>query len=485
MKDIPNVQLHIDGHWREGAASRTLPIENPALGMAIAEVAFAEPDDVEEAAAAAVRAFAGWKRTSAYERYGMMRKAAQLLRDRVGEIAAFMTIEQGKPLMESRLEILASADTIDWFAEEGRRAYGRVIPARQPDVYQLVVKEAVGPVAAFSPWNFPMQLATRKVAGALAAGCTVVLKAAEETPVSAAELVRAFVDAGVPKGVVNLVFGDPAAISSHLIRHEGIRKISFTGSTEVGKMLSAEAGRHMKRMTSELGGHAPVIVFKDADIQLAARTMAASKFRNAGQVCISPTRFMIQEDVYDRFVEEFLAAARNVKVGNGLEDGVTMGPMANSRRVAAMEQFVADAEQHQGKVLLGGKAGEAIGNYWEPTVIADLPITSRAMTEEPFGPLAVINRFSQFDDAVSEANRLDYGLAAYAWTRSARTAQQVAASVEAGMITINHLGFGPPETPWGGVKDSGQGSEAGTEGLESYLSTKFVSQAGLSDLMAD
>lgn len=485
MSDIPNVRLHIDGHWRDGAASRTLPIENPALGMAIAEVAFAEPDDVEEAAAAAVRAFAGWKRTSAYDRYGMMRKAAQLLRDRVGEIAAFMTIEQGKPLMESRLEILGSADTIDWFAEEGRRAYGRVIPPRQPDVYQLVVKEAVGPVAAFSPWNFPMQLATRKVAGALAAGCTVVLKAAEETPVSAAELVRAFVDAGVPKGVVNLVFGDPAAISSHLIRHEGIRKISFTGSTEVGKMLSAEAGRHMKRMTSELGGHAPVIVFKDADIQLAARTMAASKFRNAGQVCISPTRFMIQDDVYDRFVEEFLAAARNVKVGNGLEDGVTMGPMANSRRVAAMEQFVADAEQHQGKVLLGGKAGEAKGNYWEPTVIASLPITSRAMTEEPFGPLAVINRFSQFEDAVSEANRLDYGLAAYAWTRSARTAQQVAASVEAGMITINHLGFGPPETPWGGVKDSGHGSEAGTEGLESYLSTKFVSQAGLSDLIPD
>ena len=481
MTDYPHIQLFIDGHWRDGAAARSLPVVNPATGAVMGQVACAETADLEEVAAAAVRGFAVWRQTSAFERYKIMRRAAQLLRDRVERVASLMTLEQGKPLAEARMEVLAGADTIDWFAEEGRRAYGRVIPARQPDVYQLVVKEPVGPVAAFTPWNFPINQVVRKLSAALAAGCSIVVKAPEETPASPAELIRAFIDAGVPAGSVNLVYGEPAHISSYLIAHPAIRKISFTGSTPVGKQLAAMAGLHMKRMTMELGGHAPVVIFDDADVALAAKTMAASKFRNAGQVCVSPTRFLVQEGVYKEFVAQFVMHAEKLQVGNGMDTGVGMGPLANPRRMATMENLIADAQQQQGQVKTGGQRLGSAGNFWSPTVIAELPTSARAMSEEPFGPMALINPFATFDDAVREANRLPFGLAAYAWTRSARTAQQIAASVETGMITINHLGLGMPETPFGGVKDSGYGSEGGTEALEAYLNPKFVSQAGLKD----
>lgn len=479
MNDYPTIQLYIDGHWRAGAAARSLPVHNPATGTVMGQVACAETSDLEEVAAAAERGFAVWKRISAFERYKTMRKAAQLLRDRVEHVARLMTLEQGKPLAEARMEILAGADTIDWFAEEGRRAYGRVIPARQHDVYQLVIKEPVGPVAAFTPWNFPINQIVRKLSAALAAGCSIIVKAPEETPASPAELIRAFIDAGVPAGVVNLVYGDPAHISSYLIAHPAIRKISFTGSTPVGKQLAAMAGLHMKRMTMELGGHAPVVIFDDADVALAAKTMVASKFRNAGQVCVSPTRFLVQEGVYKDFVEQFVMHAEKLQVGSGLEASTTMGPLANPRRKAAMENLVADARAQHAHIHTGGVPVGSTGNFWAPTVITELPVTARAMTEEPFGPLALINPFATFDEAVREANRLPFGLAAYAWTRSARTAQQIAASIETGMITINHLGLGTPETPFGGVKDSGYGSEGGTEALEAYMNPKFVSQAGL------
>ena len=481
MSNYPHVQLYIDGHWREGAAARKLPVLNPATGEVMGELACAETADLEEVAEAANRGFDVWRKISAFDRYKMMRKAAQLLRDRVETVAQLMTLEQGKPLAEARMEVMAGADTIDWFAEEGRRAYGRVIPARQMDVYQLVIKEPVGPVAAFTPWNFPINQIVRKLSAALAAGCSIIVKAPEETPASPAELIRAFIDAGVPAGVVNLVYGDPAHISTYLIAHPAIRKISFTGSTPVGKQLAAMAGQHMKRMTMELGGHAPVVVFNDADIALAAKTMAASKFRNAGQVCVSPTRFLVQEGVFNEFVDQFVMHAEKLKVGNGMEAGINMGPLANPRRMSAMQNLVADAAQQNAKLKTGGKAMGTAGNFWAPTVLTELPLSARAMTEEPFGPMALINPFKTFDDAVQEANRLPFGLAAYAWTRSARTAQQIAASVETGMITINHLGLGMPETPFGGVKDSGYGSEGGTEALEAYLNPKFVSQAGLSD----
>lgn len=481
MSNYPHVQLFIDGHWREGAAARQLPVLNPATGEVMGDLACAETADLEEVAEAADRGFEVWRKISAFDRYKMMRKAAQLLRDRVETVAQLMTMEQGKPLAEARMEVMAGADTIDWFAEEGRRAYGRVIPARQMDVYQLVIKEPVGPVAAFTPWNFPINQIVRKLSAALAAGCSIIVKAPEETPASPAELIRVFIDAGVPAGVVNLVYGDPAHISTYLIAHPAIRKISFTGSTPVGKQLAAMAGQHMKRMTMELGGHAPVIVFNDADIALAAKTMAASKFRNAGQVCVSPTRFLVQEGAFNEFVDQFVMHAEKLKVGNGMEAGINMGPLANPRRMSAMQNLVADAAQQNGKLKTGGKALGTAGNFWAPTVLTELPLSARAMTEEPFGPMALINPFKTFDDAVQEANRLPFGLAAYAWTRSARTAQQIAASVETGMITINHLGLGMPETPFGGVKDSGYGSEGGTEALEAYLNPKFVSQAGLSD----
>ena len=481
MSNYPQVQLYIDGHWREGAEARKLPVLNPATSEVMGDLACAETADLEEVAEAANRGFEVWRKISAFDRYKMMRKAAQLLRDRVETVAQLMTLEQGKPLAEARMEVMAGADTIDWFAEEGRRAYGRVIPARQMDVYQLVIKEPVGPVAAFTPWNFPINQIVRKLAAALAAGCSIIVKAPEETPASPAELIRAFIDAGVPAGVVNLVYGDPAHISTYLIAHPAIRKISFTGSTPVGKQLAAMAGQHMKRMTMELGGHAPVIVFNDADIALAAKTMAASKFRNAGQVCVSPTRFLVQEGAFNEFVDQFVMHAEKLKVGNGMEAGINMGPLANPRRMSAMQNLAADAAQKNGKLKTGGKALGTAGNFWAPTVLTELPLSARAMTEEPFGPMALINPFKTFDDAVQEANRLPFGLAAYAWTRSARTAQQIAASVETGMITINHLGLGMPETPFGGVKDSGYGSEGGTEALEAYLNPKFVSQAGLSD----
>ncbi len=475
----PNTQLYIDGQWIDAASGRTMPIVNPATGDVIGTLAYAEQADLDHALEATARGFATWKKISAFERSKMMRKAANLLRDRIDHVAMLMTMEQGKTIAEAKAEIINGADTIDWFAEEARRTYGRVIPARGEGIYQLVIKEPVGPVAAFTPWNFPINQIVRKLSAALAAGCSIIVKAPEETPASPAELIRAFADAGVPPGTIGLVYGDPATISSYLIPHPVIRKISFTGSTVVGKQLAAMAGAHMKRATMELGGHAPVIIFDDADAAVAAKVMASSKFRNAGQVCISPTRFLVQEGIYDSFVEQFVANTRKLKVGDGLEQGVNMGALANPRRSKAMEANLEDVGKHGGHVKTGGHRIGSKGNFFEPTVVTELPNDARAMNEEPFGPMAIINPFKTFDDAVKEANRLPFGLAAYAWTKSAKTANAIASSVETGMISINHVGLGIPEVPFGGVKDSGYGSEGGSEAIEPYLNPKFVTQAGI------
>ena len=475
----PNTQLFINGEWCNAASGKTLPVVNPATGQTIGTVAHAEKADLDRALEAADNGFRTWKKVSAFERSKIMRKAANLLRERADTIAPLMTAEQGKTVAEAKAEIMAGADTIDWFAEEARRTYGRVIPARSEGVYQLVIKEPVGPVAAFTPWNFPINQAVRKLSAGLAAGCSIILKAPEETPASPAELIRAYVDAGVPAGAVGLVYGVPSEISEYLIPHPIIRKISFTGSTVVGKHLAALAGQYMKRATMELGGHAPVIVFDDADVAVAAKVMASSKYRNAGQVCVSPTRFLVQEGVYNQFVDAFVEQTKKLKVGNGMEQGITMGALANPRRSTAMEANVEDATKHGGKVRTGGHRIGDKGNFYEPTVVTELSNDAKAMNDEPFGPLAVINPFKTFDDAITEANRLPFGLAAYAWTRSAKTANAVANAVETGMITINHLGLALPEVPFGGVKDSGYGSEGGAEAIESYLNPKFVSQAGL------
>ncbi|MBS0642753.1 MAG: NAD-dependent succinate-semialdehyde dehydrogenase [Acetobacteraceae bacterium] len=474
-----DVALFIDGAWTAASGNRTIDVVNPATGEAIGKVAHADRGDLDRALEAADRGFRQWRKVSAFDRSKLMRKAADILRSRADAIATLLTMEQGKPLVEAKGEVLAGADVIDWFAEEARRAYGRVIPARAEGVYQLVVKEPVGPVAAFTPWNFPINQVVRKLSAALAAGCSIIVKAPEETPASPAELIRAFADAGVPAGVINLVYGVPAEISEYLIPHPVIRKMSFTGSTAVGKQLAAIAGAHMKRVTMELGGHAPAIVFDDADVAQASKLLAGFKYRNAGQVCISPTRMLVQEKVYDQFVEGFLEQTKRVKVGDGLESGTSMGPLANTRRIAAMEGFIGDAQQKGARIQTGGNRIGNKGNFFEPTVLTDVPMDARVMHEEPFGPLAIISRFSGFDDVVAEANRLPYGLASYAFTRSAKTANAIANQVEAGMMTINHIGLALPEVPFGGVKDSGYGSEGGSEAIEAYLNTKFVTQAGL------
>ena len=475
----PNVSLFIDGAWTAAASGKTIAVVNPATGEPVGAVAHAERPDLDRALTAAEKGFATWRKISAYDRSKIMRKAADLLRDRADAVATMMTLEQGKPLAEAKGEVLAGADVIDWFAEESKRAYGRVIPARAEGVYQLVIKEPVGPVAAFTPWNFPINQVVRKLSAALAAGCSIIVKAPEETPASPAELIRCFADAGVPAGVIGLVYGVPSEISEYLIPHPVIRKMSFTGSTAVGKQLAALAGLHMKRATMELGGHAPAIVFDDADVNLASRMLATAKYRNAGQVCVSPTRFLIQEKVYDQFVEGFVNYAKALKIGDGMDPATRMGPTANPRRIGAMETLIGDAAQKGATVRTGGNRIGNKGNFFEPTVLTDVPMNARVMHEEPFGPLALISRFSTFEEVVTESNRLPYGLAAYAYTRSAKTANAIAASVESGMMTINHLGLALPEVPFGGVKDSGYGSEGGTEAIEAYSNTKFVTQAGL------
>jgi succinate-semialdehyde dehydrogenase/glutarate-semialdehyde dehydrogenase len=471
-----NVNLFIDGAWKPAVSGKTLPVLNPATEEMIGTVAHAEQADLDLALAAAQKGFETWRKVSAYDRYKLMRRAADVVRSRADEIATLMTMEQGKPLVEAKGETLLAGDLIDWFAEEGRRAYGRTVPPRMDGVFQLEMKEPVGPVAAFTPWNFPINQAVRKMSCAVAAGCSIIVKGPEETPASCAALIDAFAQAGIPAGVVNLVFGVPGDISSYLIPHPVIRKISFTGSTAVGKQLAALAGAHMKRVTMELGGHAPAIVFGDADVDAAAKILSANKFRNAGQVCVAPTRFLVQEPVYGQFVDKFVAAAKALKVGDGLNKETRMGPLAHSRRLDAIEAFVADATAKGAKVETGGRRMGNKGYFFEPTVLTGVPREARIMNEEPFGPLAIINAFDTFDEVVEEANRLPYGLAAYAYTRSTKTAEAIGHAIESGMVSINHHGLALPEVRFGGVKDSGFGSEGGADALDAYLNTKFITQ---------
>jgi len=478
MADYPNIQLHIAGVWRDGENGRRIDVLNPANEEVIGTVAHASIQDLDAALAATERGFALWRKVGAFDRYKTMRKAADLLRARADDIARLLTLEQGKPLAEAKVEIMGGADTIDWFAEEGRRSYGHVIPARAAGIHQMTIKEPVGPVAAFTPWNFPINQIVRKLSAALTTGCSIIVKAPEETPASPAALIKCFLDAGVPGDVIGLVYGVPSEISSYLIASPIIRKVTFTGSTPVGKMLAGMAGQHMKRVTMELGGHAPAMVFDDADVEHAAKTLAFAKFRNAGQVCVSPTRFLVQERIYDQFVASFTTHAKSLKVGDGLDASTNMGPMANERRVPQMETLIADARAKGAEITTGGNRIGNKGYFFEPTVIAGATLDMRAMNEEPFGPVALMRPFKSFDDVVTEANRLPFGLASYAFTSSGKTAAALAAGVEVGMMTINHLGLALPEVPFGGVRDSGYGTEGGDEAIEAYLNTKFVTQAG-------
>ena len=475
----PNTNLYIDGRWQPAASGDTIDVINPSNEEVIGTVARAGTSDLDEALSAADKAFKISKNTSAFDRYKILRKAADLLRQRADVIAQIMTIEQGKPLAESKGETLVGADRIDWMAEEGRRTYGRVIPARADGIYQFTVKEPVGPVAAFTPWNFPLNQILQKVPAAIAAGCSIIVKGPEEAPACCAELAKVFEEAGLPAGVFNLVYGVPSEISDYLIPHPIIKKVTFTGSTAVGKLLAAKAGEHMKLVTMELGGHSPAIVFEDADLDVALNVLSSNKYRNAGQVCISPTRFLVHESVYDKFVDGFKEASENLIVGDGLLPETKMGPLAHDRRLEAIDEFVKDAVKRGGKIETGGERKGNKGYFYEPTVLTNVPLDAKIMNEEPFGPVAPITRFKSFDDVVEEANRLPYGLAAYAYTNSNKTAEAIGSALSSGMVSINHHGLAMPETPFGGIGESGYGKEGGVEGIEAYLQTKFITQASL------
>jgi succinate-semialdehyde dehydrogenase/glutarate-semialdehyde dehydrogenase len=474
-----DTQLLINGVWCDAAGGKTIDVLNPATGRTIGTVAHAGTADLERAVSAAHQGFEVWRKVPANERATIMRKAASLVRERAEAIARLMTQEQGKPLAEARVEVLAAADIIEWFADEGRRVYGRVVPPRNLAVQQTVVKEPVGPVAAFTPWNFPVNQVVRKLSAALTTGCSFLVKAPEETPASPAELLRAFVDAGTPAGVVGLVFGDPAEISRYLISHPVIRKVTFTGSTVVGKQLASLAGRHMKRATMELGGHAPVIVAEDADVELAVRASGSAKFRNAGQVCISPTRFLVHNSLRDEFARALVKHAESLKVSDGLAEGTTLGPLANARRLDAMAKVVEDARAAGATVATGGERIGSDGNFFAPTVLTNVSLESDVFNNEPFGPIAAIRGFDSLEEAIGEANRLPYGLAGYAFTRSFRNVHLLTQQMEVGMLWINQSATPWPEMPFGGVKDSGYGSEGGPEALEPYLATKSVTVAAV------
>ncbi|HJS38568.1 MAG TPA: NAD-dependent succinate-semialdehyde dehydrogenase [Burkholderiales bacterium] len=470
-----DTQLFIDGKWQQPAEGKTLPVVNPATGKEIGRVAHAGRPDLDRALEAAKRGFEVWRDMVPAERAKIMRKAAALVRERVGEIASLLTQEQGKPLAEAKTETLAACDIIDWFADEGLRVYGRIVPSRvNVSIRQMVIKDPVGPVAAFTPWNFPINQIVRKIGGGLAAGCSMLVKAPEETPAAPAALIKAFADAGIPAGVLQLVYGTPAEISNYLIPHPVIRKITFTGSIPVGKQLAALAGQHMKRVTMELGGHAPVIVCEDADIALAVKAAGAAKFRNAGQVCISPTRFLVHKSIARDFAQAFADYAKALKIGDGLAEGTQMGPLANPRRVDAMNAFTEDAVKKGATLLTGGQRIGKEGNFWQPTILADVPKDAKVFNDEPFGPMAAIQPFDTLEAAIAEANRLPYGLAGYAFTRSLKNSDLLARRLEVGMLWMNMPALPSAEMPFGGVKDSGYGSEGGTEAMEAYLNSRAV-----------
>jgi succinate-semialdehyde dehydrogenase / glutarate-semialdehyde dehydrogenase len=471
MDQFPKLELFVAGEWRSRDGA---PVLNPADENVLGTVPHATRADLDDALTAAEEGFRLWRNTSPAKRAEIIQRAAQICRERVEEEAVAMTLEQGKPLAQAKLEILRGCDIIDWDATEGRRVYGRVIPS-EPGMRNTVLRQPIGVVAAFSPWNFPMSSPARKVAGALSSGCAIILKASEETPAGAVGLVRAFADAGLPPGVLNLVFGVPSDISTYLIPQPSVRLVTFTGSIPVGKHLAAMAGEHMKPAIMELGGHAPVIVCDDADPEASAATSALGKSRNSGQVCISPTRFFVEEPIYERFTVAFGEKAKQIKVGDGLDPETQMGPVANDRRLAAMEALIADARAKGARVVAGGSRIGNRGYFHELTVLADVPDDARAMHEEPFGPLALLSPVKTLDEAIDKANSLPYGLAAYAFTRSARNVDQLAERVEVGNLSINHLTASFAETPFGGVKDSGYGREGGTEGLECYTVAKNIS----------
>lgn len=469
------LKLFINGSWRTGEGRDAHAVLNPATGNAIAELPLASAADLDEALDASAKGFAAWRQMDVEARGAILRKAASLIRERTEHIALLLTTEQGKPLVEARGEVASSAALFDYYAEEAKRTYGRVL-VRPSGQRSIVIKQPVGPTATFTPWNFPVYLMAKKLAAALAAGCSVIAKPPEETPGCTSALMRCLSDAGVPADVAQLVYGVPDSVSRHLIGSPIIRKVSFTGSIPVGKHLMRLAADGVKRITMELGGHAPVLIFDDCDLDKTLDMVVPQKFRNAGQVCVSPTRFYVQRGIYDRFVEGFAARTQQVVVGNGMDATTKMGPLANARRPDAIDALVEDARAKGARVLAGGARGNQ-GFFYQPTVLADVPLEANVMSNEPFGPVALMRPFDSFDEAIDQANRLPYGLAAFAFTENGRQANLLGDALESGMVGINSFGISVPDAPFGGIKESGFGSEGGPEGLDSYLVTKAIHQA--------
>ncbi|HEV3258583.1 MAG TPA: NAD-dependent succinate-semialdehyde dehydrogenase [Gemmataceae bacterium] len=470
-------RMYIDGKWCDADSRRTLGVINPATEEVLSEVAYGSRAETRRALEAAARAMPAWMKLTSWDRAKVLKKTADLMRERLDAIARTMTMEQGKPLPEAKAEINHSADTFEWFAEEGKRAYGEVIPNSQPGKRHMTLKHPVGVVGAISPWNFPITLQARKIAPALAAGCTVVSKPASQTPLSLVQLFECMIDAGLPAGVANLVMGPAQEIADELLENPICRKITFTGSTEVGKQLMKGAADQVKRISLELGGHAPFIVFPDADPEAVAKAAVTGKFRNNGQVCIAPSRFFIHKDIHKKFTDAAVEFARNLKLGNGLEAGVEVGPMFEQRALEQTVGLVEDARRRGAKVLTGGKRSERFerGYFFEPTVLSNLAPDSKMLVEEPFAPVMPLLDFSKLDDVIRAANNTRYGLAAYVFTNDLTVAWRMAEGLEAGIIGINDPVPATPQCPFGGMKESGLGRELGHEGLEAYLETKYIS----------
>lgn len=471
----PQAGLIIGGESRSKGSAGVLEVADPATDEILASLPKAGLPEVSEAAAASLQGFGDWSAFSPYERSKILRRAADLMRARAEEAARSLTMEQGKPLAQARLEWASSADLLDWFAEEGRRIYGRVIAGRVADSDLRVLRKPVGPVAALAPWNFPAWGMMQKIAPALASGCSVVAKPSEVTPVTTWHIAMCLLEAGLPPRAISVIWGSSSLISEALIKAPEIRKVTLTGSTRVGRIVAAMAGEHLKKVTMELGGHAPVIVARDADMSKLIPLAAQWKFRNAGQVCVSPTRFLVEDAVYDEFVDGLATAATKVSVGHGLEEGTTMGPLCTRNQRNVISAMVADARAKGARVVAGGDAIGNTGNFHAATVVAEAHSGLVAMNDEPFGPLALITRINSIDEGLAEANRMPVGLASYAFTSNVHTAAKITRLVRAGMLGINHFSMGLPETPFGGVLDSGFGSEGGIEGIEAYTSPMLVS----------
>jgi len=474
MSTYPDLHLYINGQWRKAADD--LPVVNPATEEEIGRLPHAGKRELDDALEAAEAGFRIWSKAPPAERANVLLKAAALMRERQEEIATTITAEHGKPLGQARMEVIRGSEFLEWDAGEATRIYGRVIPSA-PGIRYVVHHQPIGMVAGFSPWNFPLSQPCRKVAGAVATGCSIILKAAEETPGGALHLARAFHDAGLPPGVLNLVFGEPSEISDRLIRHDQVRLVAFTGSTAVGRHLTTLAAQHMTPVLMELGGHAPVIVCEDTDVEAAAISGAVRKFRNAGQVCTSPTRFFVHESVFEEYTDAFVRRAAETVVGNGMDPGIEMGPLANDRRIGALTSLVKDARDNGAEIRTGGSKTGDKGYFFEPTVLTNVPDTAAVMQEEPFGPLAIVNPVASLEEAIEKANSVPFGLAAYGFTNRADYAHQMVEDIEAGNVSINTLEASLPETPFGGVKSSGYGREGGTEGLHNYMFVKNVSHS--------